>query len=794
MSRAAPAPAVTVAGNVEGDIIVGNHNFKVNTNYGTIVYQQAPPQVRMRDMAPQPPRAPRGFVDRAGEIGQLGRAIAAREAATLFGPDGAGKSALLRQVAASEAARAMPHGVVLLEGVDEAGQALGPADVVQRLFDALFESRPRLKVDATTARTYLSNTQPLVILNGIRLPAGIAAALPDLFPQGALLIESSDAPVGEATQPVRLGPLPRDDAMQLLAARANLTNADRKALDALCALLADMPLAIVVAANAIRESNLPLERARQVIAAAHPFSSDSLRAGIERAYALAKSTLSPNEKQVMDLASVAPGATVDADYLRRALNNPAWFDAALNRLQALGLLPANSPRLRLLPGLRAAARAGVDEAAVRERLLAYLVAALPGQSLDWAFCADELGNILTSIEWAVAQGRWAQAIQLGRAIDAYLTLHGLWDAWRDTLNRILQAARRGGDRANEAWALHQLGTHAIGAGQTTQAIDLLRQALDLRRALRDTVGMAYTQHNLDLLVPPAPPARGEPEPRPRPRPQSPRPRGGGALRALTWLILLSVAAVVIYLLLNPPGPAAAPPAEPPRDREIYELFSVDHEFNVTGMLERTGQWSGNVTLIPSGGQAPYTYESELGGATEFGAHTYQIGATNCEPFTFRARILSSDGQERFVEETFRPPECEGREPARPVVRWFFLHLTSLPGEDPRIREALFLAVDHQRVIDSLGVEFDFQDVDGTLKRFPYEPEKSREILAAAGAPFSVRISYYYLGDPVAAEVAVKVAEYLAEMFAQVEVSPEMIGEDTPDPSAYTGDIAVVVNP
>ena len=790
MSRAAPAPALTVAGNVEGDVIVGHHNFKVNTNYGTIVYQQAPPQVRQRDMAPQPPRAPRGFVDRAGEIGQLGRAIAAREAVTLFGPDGAGKSALLRQVAASEAARAMPHGVVLLESVDEAGQALGPADVVHRLFDALFESHPRLKVDATTARTYLSNTQPLVVLDGLRLPASAVNGLPNLFPQGALLIESAQTPAGDATQPVRLGPLPRDEAIQLLAARANLADADRKALDALCALLADMPLAIVVAAYAIRESNLPLQSAQQVAAGARPSSSDPLSAGVERAYALAKSTLSPNEKQLMDLAAAAPGVTVDADYLRRALNKPAWFDAALNRLQALGLLPANSPRLRIQPGLRAAARAGVDEAAVRERLLAYLVAALPGRSLDWTFCADELGNILTSIEWAVAQGRWAQAIQLGRAIDPYLTLHGLWDAWRETLNRILQAARRGGDRANEAWALHQLGTHAIGAGQTAQAIDLLRQALNLRRALRDTVGMAYTQHNLDLLAPPAPPGRGEPEPRPRPRPQPPKPRGGGALRTLTWLILLSVAAVVIYLLRNPLGPALPPPTEPPRDREIYILLSVDHEFNVTSILERTGSWTGEVTLKPSGGQAPYTYESDLGNATEFGAYTYQFGATNCEPFTFRARVTSSDGQERFVEETLRPPECEGREPARSVVRWFFLHPTSLPGEDPRIREGLFLAVDHQRVIDSLGVEFDFQDVDGTLRRFPYEPEKSKEILAAAGAPFTVRISYYYLGDPVAA----KVAEYLAEMFAQVEVSPEMIGEDTPDPGAYTGDIAVVVNP
>jgi len=112
-SVAAGAGGIAVAGNVEGDIIVGNNNFKVNTNYGTIVYKQAAPQARLRDAVPQPPRAPRGFIGRGNELAQLGRMIAASDAVTVYGPDGAGKSALLRQAAAGDAARAMPSGVVM---------------------------------------------------------------------------------------------------------------------------------------------------------------------------------------------------------------------------------------------------------------------------------------------------------------------------------------------------------------------------------------------------------------------------------------------------------------------------------------------------------------------------------------------------------------------------------------------------------------------------------------------------------------------------------------------------------
>ncbi len=69
--------SITVAGNVAGDIIAGNYNFKVNTNYGTIVYN-APkePVVKRRDVKPQPPRAPLDFFDRTGEIAQLDTLIA----------------------------------------------------------------------------------------------------------------------------------------------------------------------------------------------------------------------------------------------------------------------------------------------------------------------------------------------------------------------------------------------------------------------------------------------------------------------------------------------------------------------------------------------------------------------------------------------------------------------------------------------------------------------------------------------------------------------------------------------
>ena len=493
--------------NVAGAVVAGRTGFAVNVNYGTIVYQEATPRVNLRDVMPRPPRAPRGFIGRARELSQLDQLIAANEPVMVWGPDGIGKSTLIRQAAHSQAARALPNGVLFLEGVDEDGLALGPGDVIQRLFDALFESEPPLKVNVASARTYLSNTRPLVLLDRLSLPGAALDALPDLFPQSPLLLAAAQRPAGHVAELVRLGPLPQSDAVQLLVTKAGLTagDSDRPELEAIGDLLAGVPLAIVTAANAIRENHLAPGQALARLAAYSPASSDPVEAAVERAYALVYASLSPTEQGMLSIVAALPGVSIDKAWLE----NVAGGQVAGERLQALELLQANSPRLRLSAGLRPVALRGVDQAAAREQLLAFIRQALAAGRFDLAFCEDELGNILGLMEWAAGQQRWRDVIELGRAIDPCLTLRGLWDAWRNVLDHVLAAGRAAGDRAVEAWALHQLGTREIGLGQSEPAVGYLQRALNLRRELGDTTGAIYTQHNLDFLLPPPPPSSPE---------------------------------------------------------------------------------------------------------------------------------------------------------------------------------------------------------------------------------------------------------------------------------------------
>ncbi|HEX7973283.1 MAG TPA: hypothetical protein VF498_02660 [Anaerolineales bacterium] len=503
MSQFAPAPSISIAGNVEGSIVVGDHNFVVNTNYGTIVYKQAGQQVKLREFAPRPPRPPRGFIGRQRELTILSQKFNNREAVLIEGADGIGKTTLLKKAANLEGISSNQSGVLFTEGIDQDGSALSWNDLLQFFFDALFESDPALKVTLASARSYLSNTTPLVLLDRIKLPIDGLESLLDLFPQASVVITADKPTSTEAFESIRLGPLSTDTASQLLADKAGipLEEANRTDLEKICALLNGVPLALVTIGNAIREQDISLEQVLQDLERIQPEAVQPIQAGIERTYRYVQSFLNEDERQMLALTAAVPGISASRPWLESL----AGGAEVSQRMERLGLLQANSPRLRLHPEYAAYALEGFDVNQIRGQLVETLLGALKSQKLDFQFVRAELGNLLGLVDWASNQQRWLDVIALGQALDPYLTLRGLWDGWNKVLEQALSAARVLGDRFVEGWALHQLGTREIGVGDPAHAVDLLRQALELRRAIGDDAGAAYTQHNLDLLIPPPPP-------------------------------------------------------------------------------------------------------------------------------------------------------------------------------------------------------------------------------------------------------------------------------------------------
>lgn len=507
---AVPGVSISVGSDIEGSIIVGDNNFAVNQNYGTIVYKQAGPEARLRSMVPRAPRAPRGFIGREHELAELNDFVRGKTPVLLQGPDGIGKSALLKQAANTEDA-AQPNGIVFLEGIDQAGQILPWEDIVQLLFDALFETDPEKKVNLASARTYLSNTAPLVLLDNFRLSPDALDDLADLFPQSPIIAATSIRLASEAFESLVVPTPSLTDSVKLFCKKAsyNPDLVSPELLEKFCKLLELLPLALVTVANVIRENELGPEQALQTLETIQPTATVPGRAAIERSFQFANAYLSEAERQMVAQAASSPGVSTSRALLEKTSGGPIVSQS----LEKLEILQANSPRLRLHPAYVEFALARVDISILRDRLLTEILEFLLANPADFGFIKAELGNILGLLAWLISEQRWQDLITLGKCVNPFLALHGIWGAWESSLNLILQASRASANPAVEAWALHELGTRQIGSGDLNSARQLLKEALKIRQSLGDTPACAYTQHNLDYisdLMPGTFPAEVEP--------------------------------------------------------------------------------------------------------------------------------------------------------------------------------------------------------------------------------------------------------------------------------------------
>ena len=550
-TRDTPRPnrAVHVEGNVSGLIVTGDKNriqFEVNNDYGVVINDYSKRQaVKRWDVKPQPPSAPREFIGRENELKTLDGLIKPHGAVIVHGHDGIGKTTLVKQAAQSSAASAMRDGVVFERAIGEAGKSLEFEDLLQRLFDALYESNPPLKVSASTAKTHLGNTKPLVILDGFDLPPADLISLPDYFPQGSLLVTRQSSYPGEGFDSVALLPLPRNQSVELLITKAGLQRNAQEItlLNEVCQSLEDVPLAITTIAKAIREKRTTVADATSQLKRLQSPSSDKTQGAIERSFALVSSFLNMEERVVLIAAAAAEGTSLDREMLEGIAGREA-----INSIESLELLQANSPRLRLPDGLKQFIRSDPNNTSIfRKKLLDRLTQQLETRALDFDFISDELGNLLGLIRWAESEKRWEDVIQLGRAIDPYLTLRGLWDAWQTVLQQILSAADQLSDTATRAWALHQLGSREIGAGSVPQARKLLVHALRIREAIGDEIGAAYTRHNLGITLSPK---EGNDDS------EIDTPPGGGGTGPIRewlgrrgWLIPIAIAAAIVVGLV-----------------------------------------------------------------------------------------------------------------------------------------------------------------------------------------------------------------------------------------------------
>jgi len=568
-----------IRGNVSGQVAVGTHILQIGSVHGGVVNVAVPEQRPVPRPRAAPvllrPRPFPGFLGRGDEVESAVAALRSARPVQLSGPPGAGKTSLLRHLAHHAVTADFPGGVAFLSALRQ-----GADDLLQSLFEALFQADAPLKPTRTELGLLLQGWQALVVLDDVELPREEVERIQNTAPGCTFLWSAAERQGWGEVRALPLAGLSAEDARALLERELErpLDAAEQAELAALREATGGYPLPLLQSAARVREDGMSLHDvvARLRATPAPAASGTDAVAELPR----------PRRELVVLLAALG-GALVLPAHAAAAAGVPGAAEE-LEELERRGLVQRQGERFRVLEPLAGAVRARWDAAPSRERALAYFTAWAEQQWNAPAEILEESDVLLLLLEEAVEAGAWPEVLRLGRRVEGALALAGRWDAWKRVVEWLRLASEKAGDRRGVAWALHQLGTLALCAGDTATAQAALTQALRERESLGDREAARVTRHNLDLLAPPVP---ERPE-----RPERETDRETGPVREMVRrsrrpLVAAAVVAVlgvggVVSLLSREPDPPPPPRRQQQQPPQQQTLPRVDLDPTVLAFGEQ----------------------------------------------------------------------------------------------------------------------------------------------------------------------------------------------------------------
>ena len=501
--------------------------------HGNVIdrYEGAMPQYRTLKVAPALRPFPR-LVDRTIESSRAISAIEKGIPVELFGPPGIGKTSILRRLAYSPAAERSEDGVAYLEVTD----ASSLEDLLQRLFDLLFETNLDSKPRDSQVRRMLQTRRTLVLLDDLESGSKISGRLLQALPNCVFVFTAIQRHNSlDETVAIEIPGLPIEDGLTLLerGLERSLTDEERDAARAICAELAGNPLQLLQTGRKVQSTRLSLAAV----------SSDS--------------SLSEVEYKVLAALAAADGRQLQSETLSEALESmpTLHLTEVLARLESLRLIEERDGAYR--------ERAG-NLARVNEKRDDYRVQILNCWLKRGVVDVKECDAALHLLQWAASSGRIREASGLAVLVSRSLAATKRWGAWGTSLDLGLAASRASNDREREALTLHEKGTRAALIGNDDEARALLEQALQARIDVGDHIGASVTRHNLDTILHLHPVATPEPDALRRPEVRSGSRRwiayvGGAALLAAAVSIALPNLRSRVFS--PPPSESSAMPSQ-----------------------------------------------------------------------------------------------------------------------------------------------------------------------------------------------------------------------------------------
>ncbi|MFC8388353.1 ATP-binding protein [Streptomyces sp. NPDC057238] len=472
---------------------------------------------------PGPAQLPLPLLARQDEREKLVRLLARGRSVRLTGPAGSGRTRLLDTVA-EDCADLAPDGVVRLNGHRRSAD-----DLLHDLFYAVHDA-PLHRPDRDELTDHVREIGAVVVLDDLEFGGAALDELLDATPECAFLLGATpDVPepsAGAGIEEVALPGLDRAASLDLLrhAVGRDLTEDESNWAGDLWFESEGLPLRFVQAGALLRQRDRlragtdavdefgVFEDVRPDETSYDPADGDevplpSLGEAAAPAPLLA-SRLSASARATLRFA-VALGGEVPHQAHLPALVGDTHADAALGELAACGLVSAAGARYRLAAGVPAQLEAAgyADEAEDRARAAAQHYTWWTGHPsvTPERVCAEADAvlaalAVLSPLTTAVAEGEQSTAVQLARtAAPAFASgLH--WSAWEKALRAGAEAARLAGDVAEQAYFHHELGIHALCAGQLDRARAELEASIGLRGALADKRGTVAGRRALALVA------------------------------------------------------------------------------------------------------------------------------------------------------------------------------------------------------------------------------------------------------------------------------------------------------
>ncbi|MFF9216192.1 ATP-binding protein [Streptomyces viridosporus] len=534
---------------------------------------------------PGPAQPALPLLARQDEREKLVRLLARGRSVRLTGPAGSGRTRLL-DVVAEDCADLAPDGVVRLNGHRRSAE-----DLLYDLFYAVHDAplhRPERDELVECAR----EIGAVVVLDDLEFGGAALDGLLDATPECAFLFGATpDVPApsdGSGVEEVALGGLDRAASLDLLeqAVGRRLTEDESNWAGDLWFESEGLPLRFVQAGALLRQR----DRLRAGAGAvdefgvfedarpddAPPYDAvdgdevplPSLGEAAAPAPLLA-SRLSASARATLRFA-VALGGEVPHQAHLPALVGDTHADAALGELAACGLVGPVGSRYRLAAGVPAQLEAAgyADEAEAQARAAAQHYAWWAGHPsvTPERVCAEADAvlfalSVLSPLTPADPEGEQGAAVRLARAAAPAFAAGLHWSAWEKALRAGAEAARLSGDVAEQAYFHHELGVHALCAGQLDRARAELEASVGLRGALADKRGIVAGRRALALVADRSgtplvlAPTAGEEVPEAHVEESAPPPRG----TPTAFPALQPPADTALVIHRTAPAPASTPP-------------------------------------------------------------------------------------------------------------------------------------------------------------------------------------------------------------------------------------------